>query len=271
MDWCTEYAPVSVIIPCYNCEKTIWRAVDSVFAQSMEPSELLLINDASTDATAANLQQISTFYHSKRIIILDLAVNCGPASARNTGWNLATQPYIAFLDADDTWHSQKIACQYSWMREHPNAALTGHKAIFGHEQQFQQSAPIVSNPTLITFTRLLFSNPFPTPTIMLKRELPMRFEEYKRYAEDYLLWLTVAAAGHECYHLNQPLTYLYKSRYGAAGLSGQLWNMQKGELATYANLYRQGFISLLMLALLTPFSIVKYLRRLIRCSFRMSV
>jgi len=110
--------------------------------------------------------------------------------------------------------------------------------------------------------KALLSNPFATPTVMLKRDLPFRFKEGKRYAEDYLLWLQIILAGTPTAYLNQPLTATFKKDYGEHGLSANLWQMEKGELDVYAHIYREGKIGKLQFLMLLIFSLTKYWRRI---------
>jgi len=116
-------APVSVVIPCYRCGATIKRAVDSVAAQTLRPAEVILIEDGSGDNTLEQLYRVQGEHPKDWIKIIALEKNSGPSFARNTGWDAATQPYIAFLDADDSWHPQKTEIQYQWMAAHPKVCV----------------------------------------------------------------------------------------------------------------------------------------------------
>jgi glycosyltransferase involved in cell wall biosynthesis len=127
-----EAASVSVIIPCYRCAETVERALDSILRQTMRPSEILFVEDASADEgkTLDKLHQLVAAYDGKiDIQILCMDTNGGPGEARNFGWAHALQPYIAFLDADDAWHPHKIEIQYLWMKTHPDVALSCHETI----------------------------------------------------------------------------------------------------------------------------------------------
>jgi len=100
-------APVSVIIPCYRCADTIGRAVESMIWQTLPPKEILLVEDYSQDEgkTLASLYDLQRKFQDKITIkVIPLLKNGGPGGARNTGWDEAQQPYLAFLDADDSWH-----------------------------------------------------------------------------------------------------------------------------------------------------------------------
>ncbi|QTN30415.1 glycosyltransferase family 2 protein [Rhodoferax sp. AJA081-3] len=159
-------APVSVVVPCYRCAATIARAVSSVAAQTLRPAEMILVDDASGDAT---LQQLHTLQaqHGPLIRVVALAANAGAASARNAGWNLATQPYIAFLDADDTWHPQKLEIQYRYMQQHPEVALSGHLCRqLPADAQGASNWPITWTPgdvQCVTWSQLLLRHQFVTP------------------------------------------------------------------------------------------------------------
>ena len=258
--------PVSVIIPCYCCAATIERAVSSVMAQTVLPAEVWLIDDASPDGgqTLEVLYELKQRYSGKtHIEIISLKENSGPSVARNTGWDAATQPYIAFLDADDAWHPRKLEIQYNWMKEHPHVALTGHPFVWVKKDDPTQTIPANWHAWQITPFRLLLSNLFSTPSVMLRSDLPYRFDPAKRHSEDYLLWLQIVLSGHTAWRLELPLTYLYKAPFGERGVSADLWKMEKGELDTYWKLHRQGSITKLSLLAITTYSLLKYIRRLI--------
>ncbi len=255
--------PVSVIIPCYRCADTINRALDSVIAQTLPPEEIILIDDFSNDAevTLTALNHLRQVHQKANIKIVLLDKNSGPGSARNTGWEEASQPYLAFLDADDSWHPKKLEIQYHWMAAHPDVVLSGHQTIKLSTNDTLPKLPenlVVHN---INKYSLLFSNRFPTRSVMLKREITYRFLPEKRYAEDYLLWLTIIFNGHPAWFLNMPMAYSYKEDFGDGGLTGDLWKNQQGVLATYQQIYQLGLISIVAFILACSFSCMKYIRR----------
>jgi glycosyltransferase involved in cell wall biosynthesis len=104
-------APVSAVIPCYNCSETIEKAVDSIAKQTLIPQEVILVNDDSSDHTIDILQNLQNNYGKEWIKIIDLKQNVGPGQARNLGWESADQDYLAFLDADDIWLPEKLEKQ----------------------------------------------------------------------------------------------------------------------------------------------------------------
>ena len=213
-------APVSVIIPCYRCAATIGRAVESAIKQTLPPEEILLVEDDSQDEgrTLATLYRLQAGLHDEVVIkVIPLPKNVGPGGARNAGWNEAQQPYLAFLDADDSWHPQKIEIQYTWMISHPDVALTGHRSVIVRPDEVPGDLPEQFNVRPVAGRSLLISNCFPTRSVMLRRNMTNRFDPAKRYAEDYLLWLQIVFAGQSAYLFDLPMAFSYKADFGGGG------------------------------------------------------
>lgn len=261
------YVPVSVVIPCFRCAKTIGRAVASVSRQTQKPSEVVLVDDASDDDTLTVLQEIENQY-SGWIKVISLKVNTGAATARNAGWLATTQPYIAFLDADDSWHFDKLRIQYEYMQNNQDVALSGHQCVLFHDSQNLPTLPIRFYATKINAISLLFKNSFATPTVMLKCDIQFRFQNGKRCAEDLLLWQQIAFGGLKVMRIESPLAYVHKPYYGASGLSAQLWEMEFGELNNFVTIYRAGKINFLWYAAATLFSLIKFSKRLLGTNLR---
>lgn len=260
-------ASVSVVIPCYRCVDTIERAVKSVAEQTLKPYEVILVEDCSSDNTLETLYKLQSKYGDNWIKVIPLDQNSGPGTARNIGWNASAQDYIAFLDADDSWHPNKIEIQYVWMAGNPEVDLTGHDFLVVNAQELsaKQSILLVEESVfvLVSVNQLLMSNKFPTSSVMLKRNIIQRFPPSKRYCEDYHLWLDICSAGLQCYRTALPMTFYYKAPYGESGLSGSLWKMEKGELDVYFNLLRNKNIGRLKFLIVSCWSISKFLRRLL--------
>jgi len=262
----SNFADVSVVIPCFKCGKTIKRAVHSVWMQTLMPKEIILVDDCSNDSTLESLWALQGDYPNGWLHVEPRLSNGGPGEARNTGWMKASGEFIAFLDSDDGFHPQKIEIQYRWMKNHPLVSLTGHRV-----QQLQESndiSGIYYDANAVSFhqishERLLFHNRFSTPGVMIKRNLEERFESGKKYSEDYLLWLQISLSGKLCFYSEVPLAYIFKARYGDSGLSSNLWKMQKGEVSTYAKLREKKLITNGFFIVLFFYSIMKYFRRIV--------
>ena len=109
---------VSVVIPAYNAEATIVRALDSVYAQTYDNIiEVIVVDDGSRDGT---VEAVKTVYPQ---VILVQQENSGNAAARNTGVYRASGQLIAFLDADDEWLPDKLLVQVEALRRHPGLSL----------------------------------------------------------------------------------------------------------------------------------------------------
>lgn len=109
-------------MPAHNAEKYISDAISSVIAQSVTDWELLVIDDRSTDGTAAIARGFSNA--DSRIRVYSNDENIGVAATRNRGISLARGEWIAFLDSDDLWRPQKLA------RQLEKAASTGAELIY---------------------------------------------------------------------------------------------------------------------------------------------
>jgi glycosyltransferase involved in cell wall biosynthesis len=115
---------VSVVIPVFNNEATVARAIDSVLAQEFDGEfEVVVVNDGSTDATASVLDG-----YRGRVTVLD-RVNGGQAAARNAGMRASHGEYIAFLDADDEWLEGKLEKAVAVLDRDPGCVLVFHDAI----------------------------------------------------------------------------------------------------------------------------------------------
>jgi len=262
-----QVAPVSVVVPCYRCADTLQRAVDSVAAQSQLPAEVILVDDCSGDGTADRLAALAGIYAPGWVRIVTLEENRGAGSARNAGWAHATQRYIAFLDADDAWHPEKIRIQLGHMLAHPHVVLNGHAHRMFRPECEVRWMPI--DATLKPKSRrlskwfLLLSNRFITPSVMVRRDIPQRFEEGQRYMEDHMLWLSIAFAGGAMDRLELPLAAIFKEPYGEAGLSAQLLPMERGDLGNYRRLLQRGHIVRTQFIGLVVFSLAKFVRRVV--------
>lgn len=257
-----KFVPVSVIIPCYKSGGTIRRAVASVMAQSILPAEIIIVDDASGDASLDILKNMAA-ENPTIIRLICLAENVGAASARNAGWAASTQPYIAFLDSDDAWHPDKLKVQYQYMASNPDVCLSGHgHRILNIEQTSSWPLGDVAAVTVSKW-QMLLSNRFVTPSAMVRRDIAERFIDGQRYMEDHMLWLSIVCSGKSVSKLSIDLTALYKPAFGSNGLSSQIWLMERGDLANYWRIYKKNWIGVFLFSFLVVFSCVKYLRRLL--------
>lgn len=193
---------VSVIIPTYNRERTIERAVDSVLAQSWKYIELIVVDDGSLDQTVAVLAR-----YGDRIRVIRQE-NQGPSAARNTGIKAARGEIIAFLDSDDSWLPAKIERQAKLLTRTADrgvgCCVCNAKMVYENgktvtsfavsDLNARQNEGIWCNPTDILVTRFLFFN----QVVAVRRDWLERagfFRTDLRILEDYDLALRLSLLG----------------------------------------------------------------------------
>lgn len=121
-DWKVATPEVSVVMPAYNAERYIEEAIRSVMGQTFQNWELLVLDDCSTDSTAAVVEKLAE--EDSRIVFLRNPQNMGVARTRNRALDLCRGNYVALLDSDDVWTSDKLQKQLDL------AAETGADIIY---------------------------------------------------------------------------------------------------------------------------------------------
>jgi glycosyltransferase involved in cell wall biosynthesis len=212
-------APVSVVIPTYNCGGLVSQAVGSVLAQSQLPAEIIVVDDGSGDDTQ---ERLAPFGNRIRYVYQE---NQGVAAARNLGVQVAQGDLIAFLDADDIWHPRKLKLQLEVLRRNPELGLLGTTTF----DWPAPALPIVPelNPVVVplSWQQLVVKNYFATSTVVVRREVLRNaglFDTELQGPEDHDLWLRVAE-GAAVAKLRLPLTGY---RYVDGSLSNQPERMQ---------------------------------------------
>lgn len=180
---------ISVIIPAYNAEQYIAKAIESCLCQTYAPHEIIVIDDASTDGTAAVAESFPS-----PVSVIRLAENMGVAVARNRGIQAATGDWIAFLDTDDWFLSEKLELQRRCALENQRAVLiyAGWRIISvdGIESLGRFTPPTALLPML------RFRCNLPLLCILLRRDAfdsVGGFDPSLRRCQDWDLWLRVAA------------------------------------------------------------------------------
>jgi glycosyltransferase involved in cell wall biosynthesis len=122
----TPPAQVSVIVPAYNGERYLDEALRSAIGQSLPPSEVIVVDDGSTDGSAEIAERFGGPVHCIR------QANTGVAGARNRGLSVATGEFVAFLDHDDVWPREKLRVQVAALRANPDVDIvSGRMRVFG--------------------------------------------------------------------------------------------------------------------------------------------
>ena len=242
----------SVVIPVYNAGQTIERAIDSVLAQSLPAYEIIVVDDASND----NTREILESKYASGITYIQKINNTGSSVARNTGMDAATGDYITFLDADDTWHKDKLLLINTIFKANPGITLFYHP--YTQENISDKVLPGDIILYRLPFIKLLPSNRIATSCLLLRNEPSFRFEPSMRYTEDYDLCLRIGFK-YKIYFINIALTQIFRKFTSKGGISENTWKMRKGEIRAYTRLIKLNPLFLFLLPFLITSSIGKHI------------
>ncbi|GAC1369632.1 MAG: hypothetical protein NVSMB40_01860 [Aquirhabdus sp.] len=246
---------VSVVIPYYNAENTILRALESIKKQTVAVKEVIIVNDGSDFARLCEIAE--AFHDSLNIILIDLGANFGASHARNTGISKATGTYIAFLDADDAWHPEKISIQYEFMC-HSGAYLSCHGYVFNLNLQSMHSpsTPIINKRKLTKLSYTWKNHAF-TPTVMAIKDHFIDFDTRLSRMEDLKCWIENLKNG-KSFFLEIKLAGGYKNPIGESGLSGSYSLMHKESLSAWRLLFKERKVSFLQYFMAVLIEQLKY-------------
>lgn len=210
----------TVVIPAYNVAGFVRDAVESALDQSFRDTEIVVVDDGSTDETPKVLAAICDERRDSRLRIISQR-NAGLSAARNTGIKAARGEFIGFLDADDIWHPRKLETQIAPMLNDPAVGVT-----FSFSEYIQESGertgvklvPTTYRPDLIALIirNELGNGSSPVVRAQCFRQVGL-FEKSLRSCEDYEMWCRIGAlTDFQFVCVPKVLTY-YRLR--AAGLS----------------------------------------------------
>jgi glycosyltransferase involved in cell wall biosynthesis len=181
---------VSVIIPTYNRARKLLRAISSVLYQTFTDSEVIVVDDGSDDGTAECLKPVMG--HIEYIRHPD---NRGVSAARNRGIKASRYPFIAFLDSDDYWLSEKLSTQMAFFKQNPEAVACQTEEIWirkGSRVNPGKRHLKPSGEIFVPSLKLCLVSP---SAVVLKRSLLDEvglFDEDLPACEDYDLWLRIS-------------------------------------------------------------------------------
>lgn len=198
-----EKEKVSIIVPMYNAEKFIGKTIESVLSQTYENWEMLIMNDVSTDNSLAVVSEFAK--KDGRIKVVNTEKNMGVVKGRNHLIDLANGKYIAFLDADDYWHSQKLEKQVQFMEE-KNAGISCTEYTRVRENGEKINEVVIKSE--ISYTDMLKNNYLGCLTVMYNVEkVGKRYFKELEKNEDYVLWLEIVKDVKTIFGLKENLAY----------------------------------------------------------------
>ncbi|TGL90249.1 glycosyltransferase family 2 protein [Leptospira congkakensis] len=206
---------VSVIMPAYNAVSYLEDSVKSLLDQSFKDWELLLVDDCSKDETANLAKKLAKA--DPRIRFIQKEKNSGSADTRNTGINLASGEYIAFLDADDLWESDFLEKMIPFMEKNKSPfSFASYRII--DENGFEFCEPFLVKLKSYTYSDLLHYNRVGLLTAIY--HVPSVGKKYfdpslKSLRDDYALWLDILREGKVAF-ANSEILARYRVRRGAA-------------------------------------------------------
>lgn len=177
---------ISAVIPAYNAASFLPRCLESVFAQTLMPEEVLVVDDGSTDDTAAIAETLGAKVVRRQ--------NGGISAARNTGVKSASSEWIAFLDADDRWAPKKLERQAACAGDDTILVYTGVRTFDDTGVLGESSAM----DAISTRKMLRYSNSIITSSVLVRRWALMQdggFREDIRACEDWEMWYRLQRMG----------------------------------------------------------------------------
>lgn len=182
----THQPAITVLMPAYNAGKYIGEAITSILAQTFDDFEFLIIDDGSTDNTAAIVHS----FDDKRIQYHFQKKQGGVANALNYGLQLAKAPLIARFDADDICYPGRLMTQYQFLKAHPQYHIIGSAVDYADESGkfiFRYQAPVVQTGCKVALPVC----PFIHSSVMYLKESVLAMGGYPKHAhlfEDHMLW-----------------------------------------------------------------------------------
>ena len=188
-------------MPVYNAENTISDTLRSIVSQNYQNFELIVVNDGSTDNSLSIIEKFATKFKNFQLISTK---NVGVTHARNVALRACSGEFVAFIDADDLWHPQKLAQQHKHLVENPSCSLT-----YTDTNIIDDTGDLLSvriSPPEVTYKSLKLYNPIVLSSAVISARLAKSIEFQSIGHEDYLFWLRAIKA-------TQSLSVCLKTNY----------------------------------------------------------
>lgn len=226
---------VAVIIPTYNRDTVLARALDSVAAQTVAADEVIVIDDGSTDATKSLMAGYPDVTYIRQ-------PNRGVSAARNIGIETAASEWVAFLDSDDEWLPEKLHKQLAASKQELDCPLVHSDEIWIRNGVRVNQMDKHAKAGGMIFERCLPLCAISPSAALVKRSLLLElggFNEALPACEDYDLWLRLCAQ-HPVQYVDEPLLKKYGGH--ADQLSRRHWGMDRYRVRALDDLLQSGVL-----------------------------
>lgn len=242
---------VSVIMPAYNAESFIAKAIESVKKQKYLNWEIIIVDDGSTDRTPEIVK--SYMKEETKIKFYRLDINSGPAVARNKALNIASGKYISFLDSDDIWFSEKLSLQIEFMEANNyNFTCTSYTKIDIYDNYLNKT---VKTQKIRDYEGVLKKCPGNSTVIYNAEKLGKIEIPNIKKRNDYVMWLQIIKKEKYLHGLDVPLS---SHRVRKEGISNKKTNLIKYHWKVYRNIEKLSFIkSIYLIFYWVFFSVLK--------------
>ena len=180
-----ESPRISVVIPVFNGERFLAEAIQSALSQTLSPCEILVIDDGSTDGSAYLAE---SFGPPVRVLRQE---NQGEAAARNRGIESAMGDWVAFLDCDDVWKPEKLSLQAAYFTSDVDCVHTN----FFYFGAVEGTVDVAQVPPTVRYSPgyVARRNPFRISSLVVRRDLEIRFPEWTQDGEDLIYFLELCS------------------------------------------------------------------------------
>jgi glycosyltransferase involved in cell wall biosynthesis len=213
---------VTVVMPVYNAERYLCKAIESILGQTHRDIEFIIIDDGSTDSSA----EIISHYKDSRIRFLQNEENLMICRTLNRGIEAATGQYLARMDADDVAYPNRLAVQLDFLRSHPTIAGVGARMRTTRGTVWKNP----SDPQEL-HAAMYFANSLFHPTLFIRtsvfHDMTLRYDDQYLYAEEWDLWFRILRN-----HQLANIPYVLMDYRFHAASSGELYRPQRFEFCS---------------------------------------
>ena len=193
---------VSVVMPVYNAEKYIEKALSSVMNQTIKDIEILCVNDCSKDNSVEIIKKLQK--KDSRIVLIENETNLKVSQTRNNGVNHAKADWIALIDSDDAWEPDYLEKVMARQEQTGGQLISTSCKFMDDDGKILDSAFIV--PEEISYKQLLKQNKILCSSVFIKKELLLKYPFFADAVhEDYVCWLNILKEIGKSYAVSEPL------------------------------------------------------------------